>query len=839
MAQTVTNPYEIILNSVAYKIEGQIRPQLKSRFPARISTGDDSFDNEQYLSNWIISDQRGGIGVEEMDESVHSDRCFWTNCLIDYNNHIRLPRLATALTLPTMPTITDGGMEVWDDANTLHSWTKSVNPTLDQESGAANVYAGTYSAKLSGAAGYIYQDISSVAVVLGKRYSFTAYCKTSTASHARVSLWYDGTGGTVTYSQAHSGGGSFEKLAVSAVIPADATYVRVCCNIGGAPIAYFDTAAVPTLTSTNRGFCNFNSNTYMWTGDTILKVNTSTGAAMTFVGSLGRDITDMVASVNSRMYIAVADDIGGSGTLTNNTGTATGSPITMATGINAITVTGAGTFDIVLQAGHAGIAYNGSAVVANGAVASPAPLTGSPTVTVTGTGTIYVLLGTAYYYMNTSETFTQSTALADYFLQWDDKLNSFCTSLGASYYSTNPDAAAPTWTHYGTVTDIPAAKLRKPLIYQDADGNDIIYWANSIILKAHDAANTKYVDTKCKLSDHPNGAKGCLFWRDGLFLSEGLGIKKYTVGSSATITDVGLNKDDGLISYYNGEIVKLVEGENEMFALVDASQVTGTNYSGLYAYDGNAWSCWWADGTADEAMYDAIVSTAYGYRLYWIVGSTPTVYYIDLMRGSKNPSQLSGTISYASAGVWISPWFDAGSTNAAKCIKQIASYCKNITATETVTIKYRTNHTNTDIATGWTTLVTLDTSGENGSIETLLASGVGISVDAIQLRLDLARGSTTTNSPDVQAIVVSYLKTLDMKWGWNFTIVADEVYRGQSPAALISALQTAANSTTLVPFIFRDDATNYTKYVRIESFYGLHGTGHEYIGKYVVSVIEP
>jgi len=697
-----------------------------------------------------------------MDESVHGDRCFWTNCLVGYNGHIRLPRLASTLTLPTLATLSDTGFETWASVSDLTYWTEGgQNQTVQQGTGA-NKYAGTYSVFLFAANnvgdyGVVYQNMGSITSMLGKYFRITGYCKSASIGGCRIYITTDGTAGTTTYSGYHTGGGGWEQLSAALTLPADATYITIGVRVEQGKGGYFDAITIPTLAFTaNPLFCNFNSALYLAINDCVLKLNTG-GTGFNYVGNTSTAITDMVSSLNSKMYIAVGNS-------------------------------------------------------------------------------------TKYWIMTTADAFTQATgatSLANWFLQWDDKLQEFRTD-GTSFYSVDPDAGGgATWTTYGTVTDIPAAKLRKPVIYQDADGNDIIYWANSISLKAHDAANTKYVDTKCKLSDHPNGAKGCLFWRDGLFLSEGLGIKKYTVGSSAIITDVGLNKDDGLISYYNGEIVKLVEGENEIFALVDASQVTGTNYSGVYAFDGDAWSCWWADGTADEAMYDAIVSTAYGYRLYWIVGSTPTVYYIDLMRGSKNPSQLSGIISYASAGVWISPWFDAGSTNAAKCIKQIASYCKNITTTETVTIKYRTNHTNTDIATGWTTLVTLDTSGENGSIETLLASGAGISVDAIQLRLDLARGSTATNSPDVQAIVVSYLKTLDMKWGWNFTIVADEVYRGQSPAVLISALQTAANSTTLVPFIFRDDATNYTKYVRIESFYGLHGTGHEYIGKYVVSVIEP
>jgi len=69
---------------------------------------------------------------------------------------------------------------------------------------------------------------------------------------------------------------------------------------------------------------------------------------------------------------------GGAQTLTDVTGTATGSPITLAAGANTIVVTGAGTFDIALPAGVTGVATSGTATL----VGSPVTLLAGATTTV-------------------------------------------------------------------------------------------------------------------------------------------------------------------------------------------------------------------------------------------------------------------------------------------------------------------------------------------------------------------------------------------------------------------------------------------------------------------------
>ena len=95
MASAIIGENEVSLGGVKYPVTGSIRRRLISRFPAKVIFGDDAYANEQVLSNFIISDQRGGIGVEEMVEGVHDDRCWISECDLRFRNHMLLPPLAT------------------------------------------------------------------------------------------------------------------------------------------------------------------------------------------------------------------------------------------------------------------------------------------------------------------------------------------------------------------------------------------------------------------------------------------------------------------------------------------------------------------------------------------------------------------------------------------------------------------------------------------------------------------------------------------------------------------------------------------------------------------------
>ncbi len=743
MAFAITNDKEIGINNYKYKLAAPLNQRLMSRLPSKVNTGADSYDQENYLSNWIIKDLRGGIGIDEMDESIHSDRCWWTNCIISHDGHLLLPRLATTLTIPSLstPAVVNGNMEL--DSG----WTGGARS-------ATYAHGGTYSWRINTGSSF-YQDEAFLEQYKGRTFTLTGwvYSEGGTGTVARIGL-YDGVN---TQWSAGSVVASWVSQTVNITVDKAATTLRVKADAAsGAGAGHFDdfvlSESSPPTDFIPKKMVNFNGNLYLAVGNIITKMNAGRTAFTEVVG-FTKTITDLIPSLNSRLYIYLGD-------------------------------------------------------------------------------------ATNYWYMATNEAITESnSANAFWGIQWGDLLWKL-KSDGTFSSSSDPDGAGPTWANEGDITDI-ASQIESLLVGPDSTGASQIYCATNSVLKIYDDVNNKWLDTQVRLPNHPNGGKGACYWNDAIYLSAGLGVTKYVTGSTGSITEVGLDRDGGLPVEYNGEIVKFCgDSRYEMFALVDASQVTGTAQSGLYSWDGKGWFCYWADANNDAAMYDVIVSSAESsYSVYWSCGSL--IYYIDLPRGLSNPKQLS-TQTYATSGIFLSSWFDANSSVFDKLAQMFRTFAKGITTTETVVIKYRTNRTYMDRDSGWTTLDTLDTAGENGVKENVLSSGAGVKVQAIQYRLDLARGATTTLSPDIQSLVLSYLLltgSADNK-AWDFTVNIDGGIDNTTAGQQFTNIWAALTSDTLIPLNIWGDKTDEPHYVKLFLRNGDTQTGREFKGQMNLTAIE-
>src|SRR3990167_1415243 len=140
----------IKLNGHEYKIKGTVVGSFADMFPDQQSIGDPSYSNRRELSSYIISDLRGGIIVEEMDETLDWNRSWWTNCITQFRGHILPPRLATAITAPTQPATITPTLTNADFETSSSGWTGGA-----RDSGQA--HGGTYSYIVSTGA-TIYQD---------------------------------------------------------------------------------------------------------------------------------------------------------------------------------------------------------------------------------------------------------------------------------------------------------------------------------------------------------------------------------------------------------------------------------------------------------------------------------------------------------------------------------------------------------------------------------------------------------------------------------------------------------------------------------------------------------
>ena len=740
MAINIIEPNSIALNDVIYQIEGRVRPQLLSRFPGRVSIGDNQFDNEQFLSSWIMGDHRGGIGCEEMDESVDADMCYWTDCIINYRNHLQLPRLATSIstsgTIASAASLTNTNFET-----AATGWTNGARS-------ATQKHGGSYSWKVNNETAY--QDAATwdnswrekIFIV-----SCWVWSSSGGGSSTRIQI-NDGEG--TSSSSYHTDGGSWELLTVTRTLDASAERLRVNLANSQGDDHFFDDLTIGSpATGTIIGFANFNGELYLALGQALLKLN---AARDTFevMGSFPAVITAIIPSLNSCLYIFMGDSEN-------------------------------------------------------------------------------------YHYMDTNELILPTNIVdANLGAQWSSKLIKL-NSTGEGDYAATPNSATPTWSTTGDITDI-GGDVQSLFLGKDANGDSALYAATKSILKILDFDNKKWLDTDASMCNHPNGGKGAIYWRGAHYISAGLDVTRYVSGSTPVISEVGLNRKDGLPVEYNGEIVKFGgDHKSDLFALVDASQTSGNSKSGLYAYDGRAWFCWWKDTSNNGAMHDVIVSSAEsGYAVYWDVGGV--VYYIDIHRGIRNPSHLSQ--KHMASGVFITPWTDNGTAVHDKLAKALESFCKNVDADETVVLKYRIDHADVTLDGGWNTIDTLNTSAENENREED-ASGAGMVYHSIQYRLDLARGSTNTNTPDILGMVHSYKKLLGSKkpWGWAFTILAGGV-GDWKPREIEAALKTAVETDLDIKFIFRSADSTETYFVQIDSFFAEVETGDNFEGKYHVFVVK-
>jgi hypothetical protein len=115
---------------------------------------------------------------------------------------------------------------------------------------------------------------------------------------------------------------------------------------------------------------------------------------------------------------------------------------------------------------------------------------------------------------------------------------------------------------------------------------------------------------------------------------------------------------------------------------------------------------------------------------------------------------------------------------------------------------------------------------------------IGTAFRAIRFRVVLARGSTTTKTPDVVSITLEYRKKLPAKWGHAFEVEIRS-YKGKTANQLRANLVTVVERNLLAEFTFRDDDGDTRNfYVDVASATGLEETGHNEKGVSQVTVVE-
>uniref|UniRef100_A0A6M3JZ81 Uncharacterized protein n=1 Tax=viral metagenome TaxID=1070528 RepID=A0A6M3JZ81_9ZZZZ len=448
-----------------------------------------------------------------------------------------------------------------------------------------------------------------------------------------------------------------------------------------------------------------------------------------------------------------------------------------------------------------------------------------------GTGTVY------WYTQADSEggegqmvSPTSYSTVGDNGVVWDEKLFLLGNNANTFYYSTSPAKKTPSFTQAATLDLVESSGVQNLYVDQNSAGSLVIFAATKQGLWEYDFTNDRWLRTGLVVPFHANAGKGSCVWRDAAYFSAGLDVLSYQAGQTDVVQSIGLNNRDGLPVEYAGEIVKLIPGYNELYTLVDATQAPATATSFIAAYNSLGWTVTWVDSTTERTFTDGIVSTDFAYRLWFIINSVVT--YLPLERGIRNPALLA-TFTYAAAGAVITPWFDGGWLTGNKRANQIRVGTAGVSANETIIIQYRINHATTALAATWTTLGTI-TSGTE-TVYTF-GSSAGVMFKDIQFRFDLARGGTTTNSPEIRYVTLEYNKVIPKVWGWQMTLDCARVCDGKSSAQLLDTLVSATETETLLTFRYKSTTAQYVEIVDVK---GVRLTGTEgNKGQYIIVLRE-
>mgnify|MGYP003148388307 CR=1 FL=1 len=231
------------------------------------------------------------------------------------------------------------------------------------------------------------------------------------------------------------------------------------------------------------------------------------------------------------------------------------------------------------------------------------------------------------------------------------------------------------------------------------------------------------------------------------------------------------------------------------------------------------------------------MSNAYSNYRLWIAHDE-RIYFIPISRDIVNPNQVSdGT--YAVSGRHETSWFDAGQSEVDKSALELLVEVAGASATETVTVSY-----GLDYAESY--------SGSFGSSGTIIADGTtsllfpnattptGTTFRAIRILLQLARGTTTTRTPDVLSVTLVYRKKIPTKLGWTTMLDLTGDYKGRSSKQQRADLLAVMKSVPKVEMTFRDDDGDTRNfYVDVITADSAQETGHSERGMSRVVMVEP
>ena len=302
---------------------------------------------------------------------------------------------------------------------------------------------------------------------------------------------------------------------------------------------------------------------------------------------------------------------------------------------------------------------------------------------------------------------------------------------------------------------------------------------------------------------------------------------------------VGIDRDDGFPVEYTGNIVRLVNGNTSLFALVQGNAAmtsapeldlyaaeeyrdvlagTSTAYSMLLSWEGSGWHCRAmsdAEGTGASMMFLSDAEDTYRLWFSW----DGAVYAMDLQRGFFNPLNWPD-VKFEKSGFILYPEITLSHYETPKIALQVQCGTERCTTGEVVRLYIRYDDSGT-----WHPLYNRDgthgiTTNGRHSFD-LHASpipmttsplkfhdepAVGYRCDRLQIKAELERGNEAIYSPAINWITVHISRSNPVARAWTMQIDLSSGHKGNTPLMLMEALQDFLeyNASGLLQFSYRN-----------------------------------
>jgi hypothetical protein len=444
----------------------------------------------------------------------------------------------------------------------------------------------------------------------------------------------------------------------------------------------------------------------------------------------------------------------------------------------------------------------------------------------TGTLRLFIPLGTTGYDTYTgaahaSVAASGSTPAAREFVVFSQMLICLDTS-NQLWWTTD----GTTWTSYGVDGKIDSSYTAYRVdSYRDGMDNPTIVISTTGGVWVFDPGGPTLYQQDLTFPAHPDQGRAACVWRGTYYVSVGMGVHAWA-SHTGTISAIGLDRDDGLAYNHSGDgyIADMFPAYNEMYAIVQATNVTVQRWTGL------GWHEVWNEVGTDDASKLYVSQARATYRVWWGTGNES--FSINLPKGFTNPKKM--TVETATNNL------DPSSTGAHELLTgmndmQMSGYRKiahsaklrvgflradSPNGTNIATLQYRTNE-----SAAWVSLnepAGIDHTPITDALDYTTidywfnSDRTGVPFDEIELRLELKNQYVVA-----KFLTMDFIKIPRLNRSWTAVVDLQSSFDDENPEDLLDHISDLVSSETITTMVHRD----VTYYVRVASWNAAENTG--------------